>query len=89
MIRKPIHTTLSESCHSWIHQEAENIDKTKGQIIDMAIDFYKNNNELLIEYNQAKVFLKELVKSEILENYLKAKPLLQRIVREEMDKNKE
>ena len=76
MNRQPIHTTLSKDCRDWLRKESADTGDYEGEIIEKAIDFYKNNKTVLEEYKQARIFLKEIVKTELLEDYTKARPLL-------------
>lgn len=79
-----IHTTLSKECRDWLQKESSQTDKHQGDIIETAINFYRKNRLLLEEYNQARNFLKELVKTELVEDFAKAKPLLTRLIHEEV-----
>lgn len=84
MIKSGIHTTLSTGCRDWLLKESVESGKYEGQIIETAILFYKNNRVLLEEYKQARIFLKELIKTELLEDYAKARPLLKRLIKQEI-----
>ena len=84
MNRQPIHTTLSKDCRDWLRKQSSDTGDYEGEIIEKAIDFYKNNKALLEEYKQARLFLKEIVKTELLEDYTKARPLLSRLIKEEI-----
>lgn len=84
MKKSQIHTTLSTGCRNWLLKESMDTDKYEGQIIETAILFYKNNKSVLEEYEQARIFLRELIKKELLEDYVKARPLLKRLIKEEI-----
>ncbi len=79
-----IHTTLSKECTDWLHKESIRTGHHKGKIIETAIEFYKNNKEIFDEYKQARIFLKEIIKAELLEESTKAKPLFRRLILEEI-----
>ena len=85
MIKQTIHTTLSKECRDWLRKEATQTSNYEGQIIETAINFYRNNKTLLEEYNHARIFLKELIKTELLEDYAKARPILKRLIKEECE----
>lgn len=87
MRKQAIHTTLLKECRDWLRKESTETGDYEGEIIEKAIDFYKNNKALLEEYEQARIFLKELVKTELLDNYTKARPLLSRLIKEEIKNN--
>lgn len=82
--KSAIHTTLSRECRNWLLNKSIETNKYEGRIIEEALNFYKNNKSLLEEYNQARIFLKELIKSELLDDYAKARPLLKRLIKEEL-----
>lgn len=84
MIKSAIHTTLSTGCRDWLLKQSIETGKYEGQIIETAILFYKDNRSLLEEYKQARIFLKELIKTELLEDYAKARPLLKRLIKQEL-----
>ena len=84
MRRSAIHTTLSKDCRDWLLKESIATDKYEGELIEEALNFYKNNKSLLEEYNQARIFLKGLIKTELLEDYAKARPLLKRLIKQEI-----
>lgn len=84
MNRQPIHTTLSTECRNWIRKESADTDDYEGEIIERAIDFYRNNKTTLEEYEHARIFLKELIKKELLEDYAKARPIIKRLIKEEL-----
>lgn len=82
-----IHTTLTRECRDWLQKESIETGDCEGEIIEMAIDFYRNNKTTLDEYHQARTFLKELIKKELLEDYAKAKPILKRLIDEEIKRS--
>lgn len=84
MSKQAIHTTLSKECRDWLRKESEQTKKYEGEIIETAIEFYRNNKTILEEYKQARSFLKEIVKMELLDDFAKAKPLLKRLIGEEI-----
>lgn len=84
LIKTSIHTTLSKECRTWLLNESINTGKYEGEIIETAIIFYKQNKTLLEEYEQARIFLKALIKKELLEDYGKARPLLKRLIDKEI-----
>jgi len=84
MNRQPIHTTLSKDCRDWLRKQSADTGDYEGEIIEKAIDFYRKNRTLIEEYKQARIFIKELVKTEILDDFEKAKPLLNRLIHEEI-----
>ena len=84
--RAAIHTTISKNHKTWLHKESRETGNSKGKIIELAIDFYRNNKIVLEEYKQARIFLKELIQSELLQDYTKARPILKRIIDEELNK---
>lgn len=83
MSKASIHTTLSKECRNWLRKESTETGDYEGEIIETAINFYRNNKSLLEEYEHARIFLKELVKTELLDEYAKARPLLKRLIKEE------
>lgn len=84
MRKSGIHTTLSTGCRDWLLKESIETGKYEGELIEEALNFYKNNKSLLEEYNQARIFLKGLIKTELLDDYAKARPLLKRLIKEEL-----
>lgn len=84
MNRQPIHTTLSKDCRDWLRKQSSDTGDYEGEIIEKAIDFYKNNKTILEEYKQARVFIKEIVEKELIDDFTKAKPLLKRLIDEEI-----
>lgn len=81
MSRISIHTNIP-ICRDWLRLEAEKTGLTEGQVIDIALKFYRNNITILEEYNHARAFLKEIIKKEVLDDCTKAKPLLKRFIEE-------
>ena len=84
MRKSAIHTTLTRGCRNWLLNESIATNKYEGELIEEALNFYKNNKSLLEEYNQARIFLKGLIKTELLDDYAKARPLLKRLIKEEL-----
>lgn len=82
LTKQAIHITLSRECRDWLRQESKNTREYEGKLIEKALDFYKNNRSLVEEYKQARIFIKELVKMEMLDDFAKAKPLLIRLIHE-------
>lgn len=82
-----IHTTLSRECRNWLLNESIDTGKYEGEIIETAILFYKKNKAVLEEYEQARIFLKELIKKELFEDYAKARPILKRLIDEEIKRS--
>ncbi|MFH0903914.1 MAG: hypothetical protein V1854_01830 [Methanobacteriota archaeon] len=79
-----IHTTLSRECRDWLQKESIETSNYEGEIIETAILFYRNNRVLIEEYQQARIFLRELIKTELVDDYAKARPLLKRLIEEEI-----
>ena len=67
--------------------ESTKTGKFEGEIIEAALIFYRNKSSLLEEYEQAMIFLRELIKKELLDDYAKARPLLKRLIKEEITEN--
>ena len=88
MFKQAIHTTISKECRDWLRKESADSGEYQGLIIEKAINFYRNNRFLLEEYNNARTFLKELIRAELQNNYIKARPLLSRLIEEEIKRLK-